>query len=126
MRTIPIYPDSWAELNKERSGQKYRPGTGTEGAIFIESWCGQCERDHGMMKGLPLEECDDNQICQIIGDSYLLAVDHPDYPKEWQYGPDGQPRCTAFVEAGQPIPVKDEHTADMFEAASAGAHGEGK
>jgi hypothetical protein len=114
VKTIAIYPDSWAEMNKERAGQKYRPSNGTEGAVFIDAYCAQCERDHGMMAGLPLEECDDNQICELIGKTYMLAVDHPDYPSEWQYGKDGQPCCTAFVPAGQPIPIKDEHTLDMF------------
>lgn len=101
-------------MNKERAGAKYRPGNGTEGALFMEGWCCQCERDHGMMAGLPLEDCDDNQVCELIGMTYMLAVDHPDYPAAWQYGADGQPRCTEFVEKGQPIPVKDDYTVDMF------------
>ena len=113
-RVIRIYPDSWAALNVARAGQKYRPGNGTEGALFIDGWCAECERDHGMMAGLPLEECDDNQVCALIGLTYLHPVEHPDYPAQWQYGKDGQPRCTDFVAKGQPIPVKDEHTGDLF------------
>lgn len=112
---IRIYPESWAALNVESAGQPYRPGNGTEGELFIDSWCAQCERDHGMMAGLPLEECDDNQICRIIADTYLFAVTDPKYPKEWQYGQDGQPRCTAHVPKGQPIPApRDEQTIDLF------------
>jgi len=111
---IKILPDDWAEMLRERVGEKYRPSNGTEGAIFTEAWCGQCERDHGMLKGLPLEECDDNQVCGIIADTYCYQVDDPKYPREWQYGPDGQPCCTAFVPEGQPIPHKDEQTSDMF------------
>lgn len=113
-KTIPIYPKRFAAMLVERVGQKYRPSNGTEGAMFIDAWCANCERDYGMMAGLPLEECDDNRICDIIGDTYLFALDHPKYPSEWQYGNDGQPRCTAFVEKGQPIPHKDEHTLDLF------------
>lgn len=112
--TIRIYPDTWAALCAEEAGKKYRPGNGTEGAMFINSWCGTCERDHGMLKGLPLEDCDDNQTCGIIADTYLYDVNDPKYPAEWQYGKDGQPRCTAYVPEGQPIPVKDEYTADLF------------
>lgn len=112
---IKIYPEPWAWLNVERSGQKYRPGNGTEGAIFCDAWCGQCARDHGMLHGLPLEDCDDNQVCPIIGDSYLYQVDHPSYPAQWQYGPDGQPRCTDFVPDGSPIPPPpDTASGDLF------------
>ena len=82
--------------------------------MFIESWCGNCERDHGMMKGLPLEECDDNSICDIIARTYTYDINDPKYPSEWQYGAEGQPRCHAFVEAGSMIPLVDEHTRDMF------------
>jgi hypothetical protein len=112
--TIRIYPDSLAAMNIERAGAKYRPGNGTEGELFIESWCGQCERDHGMMKGLPLEECDDNQVCDIIARTFAFSVNDPNYPDDWQYGADGQPRCHSFVEAGHAIPIKDELTVDMF------------
>jgi hypothetical protein len=112
---IRIYPDAWAALNIERAGKKYRPGNGIEGAVFTESWCAECERDHGMMAGLPLEECDDNQICDLIGLTYLHQVDHPDYPSQWQYGKDGQPRCTDFIPKGQPIPAKDKLTGDLFD-----------
>jgi hypothetical protein len=112
--TIRIYPESWAAMNVEYAGQKYRPGNGTEGELFISSWCGNCARDHGMLKGLPLEECDDNQVCDIIARTYTYNLNDAEYPTEWQYGADGQPRCHAFVEACQPIPLKDEHTLDLF------------
>jgi hypothetical protein len=114
MKTFPIYSAAHADLLKDQAGQKYRPSNGSEGEMFMNTWCGQCERDHGMLKGLPLEECDDNQVCGIIALTHFLAVDDPRYPAEWQYGADGQPCCTAFVPAGEPIPVKDEHTVDMF------------
>lgn len=114
---IRIYPDSHAAMCLEDAGKPYRPSNGTEGAIFIDNWCAQCERDHGMMAGLPLEDCDDNSICGIIADTYCYAVDDPAYPKEWQYGNDGQPRCTAYLEKGQPIPIVDELTGDLFEEA---------
>lgn len=116
---IHIYPDSHAALCVEEAGKPYRPCNGGEGEHFISSWCGSCERDHGMLKGLPLEECDDNQICEIVGRTYMLKVDDPGYPAEWQYGKDGQPMCTAFWPAGNPLPApKDELTADMFDGAA--------
>lgn len=92
----------------------YRPSNGTEGECFIADWCGQCERDHGMMKGLPLEECDDNQICDIIGRTFAHDVTDAEYPREWTYDKDGAPCCTAFVEAGKPIPPVDDRTMPLF------------
>lgn len=97
--------------------QRYRPSNGTEGECFIADWCGTCERDHGMLKGLPLEECDDNQVCEIIGKTFALDADDPEYPTEWTYDKAGAPCCTAYIEVGQPVPVKDELTGDLFAAA---------
>lgn len=115
MRTFQIYPDSWASMNIERAGQKYQPSNGSEGEIFHDGWCCQCARDLAMSEGMPIEECDDNQKCEILGRSFL-RIDDPEYPTEWQYGKDGQPCCTAFVPMGQPIPVEDKHTGDLFAA----------
>jgi hypothetical protein len=111
---IKIYPDSWAAMNLDIVGTKYRPSNGSEGELFVSSWCGTCARDHGMLKGLPLEECDDNQVCDIIARTYAYDINDPRYPDDWQYGADGQPRCHAYVEEGQPIPVKDDLTLDLF------------
>lgn len=116
IRTVQIFPPSYAEILRASAGQKYRPSNGAEGEIFFDAWCYQCQRDKSMREGAPLEECDDNERCNIIADTFAYAVDHPKYPAAWQYGEDGQPCCTAFVEAGQPIPVKDEATIDMFAA----------
>jgi hypothetical protein len=110
-----IYPADLAAMNTECAGQKYRPSNGTEGECFISSWCGQCVRDKSAREGAPLEDCDDNEVCNIIARTFAHEVSDPEYPGEWQYGKDGQPCCTAFVLAGQPIPpAKDEHTVDMF------------
>lgn len=117
MTIIAIYPASFAEITKAHAGEKYRPSNGTEGEIFMQAWCAECQRDKSMREGAPLEECDDNERCDIIADTFAYAVDHPKYPAAWQYGADGQPRCTAFVEAGQSIPVKDDATIDMFGSA---------
>lgn len=114
---IHIYPESHAALCVQEAGKPYRPCNGSEGEHFIASWCGSCERDHGMLKGLPLEECDDNQICDIVCKTFALSVSDPDYPPEWQYGKDGQPMCTAFWPAGNPLPPeRDELTGDLFAA----------
>lgn len=109
MRTISIYPDSWAALNAGLSGQKYKPGNGTEGALFLESWCGRCSRDHGMIL-----KTGDGDVCQILADTYFYDVSDPRYPSAWQYGAHGQPQCAMFSDASQPPPERDEHTIDMF------------
>lgn len=117
-KTVGIYPKDWADLCIERAGQKYQPSNGTEGECFHASWCCQCARDKAMSEGKPIEDCDDDEKCDILGRSFYSLTD-PEYPKEWQYGKDGQPCCTAFIEAGQPIPPpRDELTADMFAEAS--------
>ena len=92
----------------------YRPSNGTEGQIFFENWCYHCARDKAMREGQPFDECDDNELCEIIGKTFEFDIDEPGYPTEWRYGADGDPCCAAFIEAGSPVPVKDEHTIDMF------------
>jgi hypothetical protein len=94
--------------------ERYRPSNGTEGACFFESWCSHCARDKAMSEGIDIDECDDDQVCQIIADTFAYDIDHPKYPIEWIYK-DGQPTCTAFIQAGQPIPLKDDLTMDMFD-----------
>ncbi|WP_426106329.1 hypothetical protein [Massilia sp. TSP1-1-2] len=119
MSAIRIYPESQAAMCAESAGKPYRPCNGSEGDHFVSQWCGTCERDYGMLKGLPIEECDDNRICDIIARTFGVDEDHPDYPTEWVFGKDGQPCCTAHVPEAEPLPevvIKDEHTLDLFEA----------
>lgn len=115
MNSYKIYPADFAAITAKCAGKKYQPSNGTEGELFISGWCGECARDKAAREGEPLEECDDNEVCDIIGRTFAHDVNDPEYPVEWQYGKDGQPCCTAFVPAGQPIPpTKDEFTVDMF------------
>jgi hypothetical protein len=93
--------------------ESYRPANGTEGDCFMASWCRHCARDKAMREGAEIDECDDDEICQIIGNTQAFDTDHPEYPIEWIYK-DGQPVCTAFIQAGEPIPLKDDLTVDMF------------
>ena len=108
-----IHPDELAAMHTP--GEKYQASNGTEGECFFDAWCRQCARDRSMREGEPIEECDDNERCDIIDRSMYFGMDSPEYPPEWVYGPDGQPSCTAFVPAGEPIPPpKDDLTIDMF------------
>ncbi|MDB5777549.1 MAG: hypothetical protein JWP38_3682 [Herbaspirillum sp.] len=115
MITRAIYPAEWAEMLIEDAGKKYQPSNGTEGEIFFSSWCSECARDKSMREGADIDECDDSERCDIIGKTMAYYVEDEEYPKEWQYGKDGQPCCTAFIPAGDPIPaLPDMHTVDMF------------
>lgn len=116
-RIIPIYPDDLAEMKKKYAGEKYRPSNGTEGEFFFNAWCCQCARDKAMREGISIDECDDNERCDIIAMTFALDVDDPDYPQDWQFSKEGQPCCTAFIQAGEPIPApRCEKTMDMFGA----------
>ncbi|UIF90918.1 hypothetical protein [Cupriavidus sp. UYPR2.512] len=120
MNTQAIYPDSFAKMLLERAGQKYQPSNGTEGECFFEAWCRQCARDRSMREGDDFDECDDNEVCGIIANTMAHKPEDDEYPKEWIYGKDGQPCCTAFVQAGQPIPPeRDPFTRDLFEELAA-------
>lgn len=113
--SVKIYPADWAALCAERVGQPYQPSNGTEGECFISSWCGECQRDKSMREGAPIEECDDDELCDIIARSFAYSPGDEQYPKEWQYDKDGQPCCTAFIPVGDPIPPPpDTLTKDMF------------
>lgn len=121
---IKIYPETWADLTSEEAGKPYQPSNGTEGMCFVDSWCGNCARDKAMSEGKPIEDCDDDEKCDIIANSMAYDRDDPRYPKAWVYGKDGHPCCTAFVEKGKPIPPSpDTQTIDMFEGAQSAEGG---
>ncbi len=101
----PILPDCHAALNAERAGQPYQPSNGTEGEFFFEAWCRGCARDRAMREGDDVNDCDDNEVCDLIARSMAFKPGDAEYPVEWQYDKEGQPCCTAFVPAGRPIPA---------------------
>lgn len=84
----------------------YRPSNGTEGEIFMAQWCDRCTINLNY-RGDP----DNEEPCQIMGDTMIYNVDDPQYPKEWILSPDsGQPRCTAYRdvwEKGEPVEPLD-------------------
>ena len=80
-----IYVDSLAERFKEDAGKPYRPSNGEEGDRFMSAYCTDCVLcgEEGCEKGLDSA-------------SFWCDIGEEGYPAEWQYGPDGQPTCTAF------------------------------
>lgn len=112
-----IYPRRAAAiLGQDRSGEKYKPRTDTDQDSFFAAWCRQCQRDKAMRDGCDIDECDDNERCDIIASTQRYDVDDAAYPQQWQIGNDGQPCCTEFVLSGDAIPPpRDEMTIDMFD-----------
>jgi hypothetical protein len=98
-----LTPDH-AAMNVSRAGEPYQPANGFEGELFFERWCQHCARDRAMREGDDFNECDDEEVCNLIALSMAFKPGDPEYPSAWQYGKDGQPCCKAFVPAGQPIP----------------------
>lgn len=91
-------------------GEQYTPSNGTEGYSFLEHWCRNCARDKAVRDGEDVDECDDNELCPIIGASFRGEA------IEWRELDNGETKCMKFVPAGQPIPPgPDTHTVDMFE-----------
>jgi hypothetical protein len=92
-----------------KPGELYIPSNSDDGHCFMESWCCQCARDKAMRDGANLEDCDDNEKCEIIANSFVGPV------PEWIYGPDGVPRCTAYIDADRPLPASiDTQTLPLF------------
>lgn len=95
----------------EYIGRPYRPGSGTEGAAFQEEWCGYCARDAAFRE--TDYEGDPALGCQILADTFAFDINDARYPKEWVYGRDGRPSCTAFT-TDPKCPVRCDKTIDMF------------
>lgn len=90
-------------------GRQYEPSNGTEGACFLEGWCSNCARDRAMREGADLDECDDDEVCEIIAASFRGEA------VEWRELDNGDTVCLAFVAAGtEPPAPRCEHTVDMF------------
>lgn len=88
-----IFPKELADRYVENSGQKYRPSNGTEGMIFEEHYCQDCKLG--------------DKQCLIWGNAFFFDKANEKYPSELQYGPDGQPTCTAFDEIDERFIVRE-------------------
>ena len=97
-----------------KPGDKYQPSSGTDGECFFATWCYHCQRDKAMLEGANFDDCDDDEKCEIIGNTMAFKPSDPEYPKEWTYDDAGVPICTAFVEAGNTVPEVDTHTLALF------------
>lgn len=105
MADRPIFPDGLAERLKARAGEPYRPSNGTEGDIFQARWCAGCRH----------RQTRDGNGCLIELSAWAYDLGEEGYPSEWQYGANGQPRCTAFEDRHRPARTpRCKATDDLF------------
>jgi hypothetical protein len=90
----------------------YRPGSGTEGMAFDDAWCSHCARDAAW------REDQNAECCDILSLTFALDIRDPDYPREWVYGRDGRPCCTAFTTEPDKA-LRCDRTLDLFPDAKA-------
>lgn len=95
-----LYVEAHAQLLKDEAGQKWRPSNGSEGDAFIEGWCSRCTRDA-------------DQDCRILAATFVYDVEEAEYPSEWQIGADGQPKCTAWTDNGEPHHERCAYTDEL-------------
>lgn len=91
-------------------GRQYVPSNATEWHAFIAAWCANCARDKPCSEGKDYDQCADNEVCTILAASFMGEA------AEWREFDDGRTICTAYVEAGQPIPARCPNTLDLFDA----------
>jgi len=82
-----ILTAEWAEICKANAGKPYRPSNGSEGEIFFSTYWAACTKSKR------------SDPCEIEGAAMFYQIGDEDYPKQWIYGRDGQPKCTAFRES---------------------------
>ncbi|WP_337996189.1 hypothetical protein [Oleispirillum naphthae] len=85
-----LYANEDAALFKSRAGHPYRPTSGTEGDGFYYNWCADCRRDEAFRK-----DPDSGFGCCILSAALAFNIGAAEYPKEWVYDEEGQPKCTA-------------------------------
>lgn len=98
-------------MNDNQPVRPFRPSNGTEGDIFTHHWCHHCERDRAFREAEAAGEIAEG--CPILANTMAYDIDHPSYPKEWIYGTDREPKCTAYTE-DPATPLRCENTIDMF------------
>lgn len=92
----------------ELTGKAYQPSNGTEDFyVFGNSFCHRCAHEKFLHTANDLD-----LKCHILSSALVFDVKQPDYPKEWVYGEDDMPTCTAFKKFDW---VKNEETGEWNE-----------
>lgn len=93
-------------------GEQFKPYGANEGDAFLVAHCTTCAKDKCYREGVPVEECDESELCQIIAASFSGDA------VEWRILPDGKSRCMKYVEFVPGIQANQvercEKTIDMF------------
>ena len=74
----------------------YRPSNGTEGDIFTSNWCAICTKDLAANGTKIIDNCSDDELCDILGVSYIFDINEESYPAEWVEDENGA-RCTVYI-----------------------------
>lgn len=69
--------------------EPYQPGSGLEGADFMAAYCDRCQHDQAFRDGT-------GDSCPIAANTMVFTPEDDAYPREWIYGADDEPTCTAF------------------------------
>ena len=90
----------------------YLPSNGTEGMIFDDRWCANCQRDAAWRA----DENTGSNPCDILSRSFVYKPGDTEYPVEWieddvKFPVPSNPRCTAFVA------ITAEHVDEELQAA---------
>ena len=75
-----------------KQGDTYCPSNGTEGDYFMAKFCDRCIHE----KFSHTQNHRDKQ-CDILSRSMIYDRKDKEFPKEWQYGENDNPLCTAWV-----------------------------
>lgn len=101
--------------NPTLPGEQWIPSNSSDGDAMFCSYCRHCARDRAMREGMDVDDCDDDELCDVLARSFRGEA------VEWRILPTGRITCTAYIPAGQPIPQRCPATADMWPITSAGA-----
>lgn len=92
-------------------GERYYPSNSADSYSFIESFCTHCSRDKPCSEGKNIDDCTDDEVCEILAASFL------DGAVEWRRLENGTTTCLAYI--GTPIGTRRcLNTVDMFEQPS--------
>lgn len=80
-------------------GQQWIPSNGTEGSMILCSLCSTCARDKAMRDGEDFDECDDNELREIIAASFRGEA------VEWREMDNGEVTCIAKVTGAEGVRV---------------------
>ena len=71
-------------------GEPWHPANGGEHLWFFSTHCVNCRHDANLSRGKPLDDCKEDELCDILRRSYLEPVE------EWRELENSEVICTNF------------------------------